>query len=38
MAIRTVIEEKRDGAHIPGIFLQGPYTSHEITLAPMINT
>lgn len=29
-AIRTVIEEKNeDGAHIPGIFLQGPYTSHE---------
>lgn len=29
-AIRTVIEEQdTDGAHIPGIFLQGPYTSHE---------
>ena len=29
-AIRSVMEEKNEnGAHIPGIFLQGPYTSHE---------
>lgn len=28
-AITEVIEEKPKGAHIHGIFLQGPYTSHE---------
>ena len=29
-AIRSVMDEKNEnGAHIPGIFLQGPYTSHE---------
>ena len=29
-AIRSVMEDKNEnGAHIPGIFLQGPYTSHE---------
>lgn len=28
-AIRTVIEKPDSGAKIPGIFLQGPYTSHE---------
>ena len=28
-AIRVVIEEGRKGAHIHGIFFQGPYTSHE---------
>ncbi len=28
-AIKTVIEENTKGAYIHGIFLQGPYTSHE---------
>lgn len=28
-AISTVIGEQLEGAHIHGIFLQGPYTSHE---------